>query len=209
MIIKRKSLYSVCLSATLGISALLPYTAYAAGELYTRTPAATSFSEQTVNISLVKSPSNPFSYYSCEFNGGSNYHIEITDSNANVYSTPTVGVYTPTNYNFTSLPVGSYVSVIFVCNQPAGNHDFNDTFTITATPPPPFSALITNADSGFSNTTGTSVGAAVMWSADNLIKVFIGSGLALLYALRLWIVALIMLGLGIYFSYQAFRFFRH
>ena len=69
--------------------------------------------------------------------------------------------------------------------------------------------LITNAEGGFATTTGFNVSDVVVWSGDNLIKLFIGSGLAVLYELRYWIVALIIIAAVVYFSYRAFRFFHH
>lgn len=69
--------------------------------------------------------------------------------------------------------------------------------------------LITDAAAGFASTTGFSIGDVVTWSGDNLIKLFIGSGLAVLYNLRYWIVALVIIGAIVYFAYRAFRFFRH
>ncbi len=70
-------------------------------------------------------------------------------------------------------------------------------------------SLISGAEGGFASTTGFSVGDVVQWSGDNLIKLFIGSGLSVLYELRYWIVALVIIGAVIYFSYRAFRFFKH
>lgn len=69
--------------------------------------------------------------------------------------------------------------------------------------------LITAASSGFASTTGFTISSVVSWSGDNLIKLFIGSGLAVLYELRYWIVGLVIIGAIVYFAYRAFRFFRH
>jgi hypothetical protein len=69
--------------------------------------------------------------------------------------------------------------------------------------------LITSAEAGFASTTGFSVSSVVTWAGDNLIKLVIGSGLAVLYNLRYWIVALVIIGAVVYFAYRAFRFFRH
>lgn len=69
--------------------------------------------------------------------------------------------------------------------------------------------LISAATTSFQTTTGFDVSAVVTWAGDNLLKVFIGSGLAVLYELRYWIVALVIIGAIVYFSYRAFRFFRH
>ena len=69
--------------------------------------------------------------------------------------------------------------------------------------------MLSSATSTFMTTTGFDVGDVVTWAGDNLIKLFIGSGLAVLYELRGWIVALVMIGAIVYFAYRAFRFFRH
>lgn len=68
--------------------------------------------------------------------------------------------------------------------------------------------LITTATAGFASTTGFALSSVVTWAGDNLIKLFIGSGLAVLYELRYWIVALVMISIVVYFGYRAFRFFR-
>lgn len=69
--------------------------------------------------------------------------------------------------------------------------------------------LITEASTGFASTTGFSVASVVEWTGDNLITLFIGSGLAVLYELRYWIVALVIIAAIVYFAYRAFRFFRN
>ncbi len=69
--------------------------------------------------------------------------------------------------------------------------------------------LITEASAGFASTTGFEISDVVVWAGDNLIKLFIGSGLSLLYNLRYWIVALVIISAIVYFAYRAFRFFRH
>ncbi len=69
--------------------------------------------------------------------------------------------------------------------------------------------LINTATTTFDTTTGFQVADVVTWAGDNLIKLFIGSGLSVLYELRGWIVALVIIGAVVYFAYRAFRFFRH
>ncbi len=73
----------------------------------------------------------------------------------------------------------------------------------------PFSGLIDTADSGFTNTTGFSMAAGVGFASDNVIKLFIGSAMSVLYYLRYWILALIIISSIIYFSFRAMVFFRH
>lgn len=70
-------------------------------------------------------------------------------------------------------------------------------------------AWITAAEAGFASTTGFSMGDLVTWTGTNLLQLFIGSGIALLYELRYWIVALVIIGGIIYFAFRAFHFFKH
>jgi hypothetical protein len=74
---------------------------------------------------------------------------------------------------------------------------------------PTMQDLITSADTGFTSTVGFNIADVVTWSGDNLIKLFIGSGLAVLYSLRYWIIALVVISAIVYFAYRAFRFFKH
>lgn len=69
--------------------------------------------------------------------------------------------------------------------------------------------IIDTAETGFASTTGFTIGNAVTWTGTNLLDIWIGSGLALLYELRFWIVALIIIGGVVYFAFRAFGFFRH
>lgn len=69
--------------------------------------------------------------------------------------------------------------------------------------------LIQTATSSFQTTTGLSMDSLLTWSADNLIKLFIGTGFAVLYTLRYWIVALIVFGAIVYFAFRALGFFKH
>lgn len=82
----------------------------------------------------------------------------------------------------------------------------------SAPPPTPTDGLpaqIAAAEQGMASTTGFSIGAVTTWSGDNLIKLFIGSGLGVLYGLRYWIVAMMIIAAITLFSFRAFLFFRH
>lgn len=70
------------------------------------------------------------------------------------------------------------------------------------------SGLISNASNGVQTVSGSSIGSVVSWTADNLIKLFVGSGLMILIALRYWIIALIVIAIIIYFAYRAYKFYR-
>jgi hypothetical protein len=76
-------------------------------------------------------------------------------------------------------------------------------------PPPSFDSMLTDANNGFGSSTGLTIDGVVSWAGDNLIKLFIGSGLAVLFNLRWWIAALVIIAALVYFAYRAFRFFRH
>lgn len=69
--------------------------------------------------------------------------------------------------------------------------------------------IINSATSTFATTTGFSFADVVTWVGDNLIKLFIGSGIGLLDSLKGWIVALVVISAIVFFAYRAFRFFRH
>lgn len=69
--------------------------------------------------------------------------------------------------------------------------------------------MIENANVQFEATTGFNVPMVGAWAGENLIKLFIGSILAIIYGLRYWIVALVIIGAIVYFAYRAFRFFKH
>lgn len=63
--------------------------------------------------------------------------------------------------------------------------------------------LITAAEAGFASTTGFGIPDVVAWAGDNLMKLFLGSMLAVLYELRYWIAALLVIAIIIFFSYRA------
>ncbi len=87
-----------------------------------------------------------------------------------------------------------------------------EQFSITFNPPAPpsgFGTMLSSSEDGFNSTTGFSPADLVGWTGTNLTSVFIGSGLALLYYLRYWILALIIIASIVYFSYRAMQFFRH
>ena len=66
-------------------------------------------------------------------------------------------------------------------------------------------ALIDTANSGFSSTTGMTISDVVTWGTTNLFQVFIGTGLALLYDFRYWIVLLVVVGVVIAFGFRGFH----
>jgi len=68
--------------------------------------------------------------------------------------------------------------------------------------------LIGNATSTFNTTTGFEMSSVVTWMADVLLKPFLGGGLSVLYELRYWIIALIVISIIVYFAFRAFRFYR-
>ncbi len=67
-------------------------------------------------------------------------------------------------------------------------------------------ALITTAEAGFASTTGFSIADLVTWTGTNLLTLFIGTTVAILYELRYWIAALLVISAVIFFAYRALRF---
>lgn len=67
-----------------------------------------------------------------------------------------------------------------------------------------FQSLIDDGDAAYNTVTGESMAATVAWSGDNLVKPFMGSGLAVFYYLRYWILAIIIISIITYFAYRAF-----
>lgn len=123
------------------------------------------------------------------FNGGSGLYAGTTDVSAGVAE----------NYTINRASTGRILLTGVYLNP------------YSPTPPSPisFQGWIDAADSGYESTTGFTAAAAVAWTGDNLIKVFIGSGMSVLYYLRYWILALIIVALVVYFAFRAFVFFRH
>jgi len=68
--------------------------------------------------------------------------------------------------------------------------------------------IINTATSTFNTTTGFTL-ASVIDFMSTLIKLVIGTGLAVLQALLPWILALAAIGAVVWLLFRAFRFFRH
>lgn len=66
--------------------------------------------------------------------------------------------------------------------------------------------IVTDASAEFASTTGFSLASVVEWMGG-IILLFIGSGLAVLDAMKVWIVALIAIGVVIFFVFKGLRFF--
>lgn len=69
--------------------------------------------------------------------------------------------------------------------------------------------IVNAATTTFNTTTGFTLASVLQWAVTYLYDLFIGSGLAVLYELAPWIVAIIMIAAVVYFAYRMFQFFRH
>jgi hypothetical protein len=180
---------------------------------YSRAPSTSSFT--IVPVTINASGGFPVPTVACQFNGGTQWKVRVIKDDLTQYDSPTYTLYANGTDAMTfaySLPVGNYTAVKFICVS----HSAQDTFiegtgatTIFSIVNPPYQAMLNDANSGFLGATGFALSDTVTWSGDTLIKLFMGSGLALLYELRWWIMALIMISLLVYFAYRAFRFYRH
>jgi hypothetical protein len=161
------------------------------------------------------------------------FHCNTNSQCAAFFSTLSVGqTYTITGtgngnndgtYTFqswvTSGGYGNYGLITVSETFPSPGSSFATVTFYHADPPPPdpfvqepainMYSMIAGAQASMERTTGFNVASTVEWSGNNLFKLFIGSGLAVLLALRGWIVAMVIIGSIIYFAYRAFRFFKH
>lgn len=71
-----------------------------------------------------------------------------------------------------------------------------------------FDNLILDASSNIESALGISPSEAVVWTGNTLIKPILGGGLATLFVLRYWIIALVVLSIIVFFAFRAFRFYR-
>lgn len=69
--------------------------------------------------------------------------------------------------------------------------------------------LILDASNSFASTTGFTIASVVTWAGDNLIKLWIGSGVAVLYELRYWLMAFVIIAAVVYLAFRLWHFFRH
>lgn len=206
MIYKRKALYSACLSAALGFFAFVP-SAFANGT-YT---------------GLFRFVSSPSHNILC-----SSFDLDYTYCNGTFLNTSTVNIGDTAVVTGGTGNDGNYI-VSYVQNAPSngivrftpdfpinysGAGGVSATITFTSPLPPVLAgaavtSLVAVTESGFASTTGTTVAGAVLWTGDNLVKVFMGSGLALLKDLAPWIIILITIWLITVFARMAYYFFRH
>lgn len=68
--------------------------------------------------------------------------------------------------------------------------------------------IVNTATSTFNTTIGFTLADAVDWGVD-LLKLILGTGLAVLESLMPVILVLGAIGACVYIAYRAFRFFRH
>jgi hypothetical protein len=109
---------------------------------------------------------------------------------------------------------GSCIVPVYGCTDPeATNYDpdatVDDESCEYVTPPTGgLGDSLASSTPLFYETTGFDI-MRVASSTNGLIKLFIGNGLAIIYQLRGWLVALVIIGTILLFSGKAFRFFRH
>jgi hypothetical protein len=177
------------------------------GGVVTFTPGNNYISD-TVPVFTLNPPGGPW-YISYTASSGSNIDIDYSGNHFSGTQTDTLltGIFNP------GLTMGNFGSSFYVGT--IGDICITDTPGDCSAPPPPppppsgIAGEITAAEAGFSSTTGFDIIGLINWSGTNLVALFVGSGLALLYELRFWIVALLVIAGVIYFAFRAFQFFRH
>lgn len=185
-------------------------------------PTATSLQTQNVVLS---SPDwtdfTVFAFPSFDTTASYSYYwvnttLELLDSFCDETFCPGMVMPSPTTFYFVGV-TDSLSSIVCgagtlqECRDSVGfQSEQSITYTLaTGSSDNAFMIQLGNATTTFQETTGFDVAGVVTWSVDNLIKLFIGSGLAVLLYLRGWIVAMVIIGSIVYFAYRAFRFFRH
>lgn len=125
-------------------------------------------------------------------------------------------------FSVAEIPEGTYNYVFETdvnadCNGSIGGDDFatcavgawgTGQITIHHTLPPCGIDIVCEALDRFEDTLGFTSASVVQWSGDKLIKPFAGGAFAALYELRLWIVALVVISIIVFFAFRAFRFYR-
>ncbi len=114
-----------------------------------------------------------------------------------------------TGYSFTSWSDSSTANPR-TDTSVSGNISVTASFSLIPPPPPTnhLSDQIAASEQGMASTTGFNIGSVTQWSADNLIKIFLGSGLAVLFGLRYWIVAMLIISAIVLFSFRGMKFFK-
>ena len=68
--------------------------------------------------------------------------------------------------------------------------------------------LVTNATTSFAATTGFSLSSVATWMWDTLLEPILGGGLAVLYTLRYYIIAMVLISIIVFFAYRAWKMYR-
>ncbi len=95
-------------------------------------------------------------------------------------------------------------------------HDLNATETCVSLTSPACAEApnvignwLAGEDRHFQDTTGFAMGSTTRWMGDNILMPIVGNGIGIIYALRYWIIVLLVIGGILTFAYTAFRFYKH
>ncbi len=105
------------------------------------------------------------------------------------------------NWSYDSSVTGQAIAVINPCvdDCPGGGPPVEVTGVM---------GLISYAEMTYASSTGINFALVAHDIGNNFIKLFAGSGISMLYELRYWIVALIAIGILVYFAYRALNYKR-
>lgn len=112
----------------------------------------------------------------------------------------------------TSPPSRTCAASILACSSDMKTWNMTINVVEGGPPPPPsggISEIIAYADSSFGSTTGFTITNVTDFANQDFISLWLGSGLAVLFYLRYWIVALIIISAIVYFSYRAYVFYKY
>lgn len=151
---------------------------------------------------MIYNPDGTVAYTHLNSGGGSNsYDFVVGDTINELGSFHVVAV---ANGGTDSCATASYTS----CTNSFG-HDFDFTVTYNPPPPPPpagVNGLVSDANDAFGSATGFDIPNTVSWVGSSFIGLFIGSGLAVLYNLRWWLIAILIITNIVTWAYLYYRY---
>lgn len=144
-----------------------------------------------------------FTFSGFSLTSGTTYYVLLKSAGAQTSNSPEVcGSLTGNAFSAGTFIVGTGYTV-------TSGRGYGASLNFVDIPPPapdPIGDYVNNSEAGFASTTGFSMGSVISWAGTNLILLFIGNLVGILYSLRFWIAALAIIAGVIYFSFRAFKF---
>lgn len=147
------------------------------GEIYHKNFCGWGLNPSPINFSIGGTNYGTYTFLTANASAGISNPVNLADAE----SQAGVGNYALATYNYLAPPTGC------------------DTLKPLATTTSQFNNQVAIAEVGFNSAFHVSPASVVCWTGDNLIKPFIGTGVALVYRARYWLVAFPIIGGAVYF----------